>query len=195
MKNLLTLFVFVAVMAIVMPVLFVGHFQPRWADAANLIRNNDAALFAPAEFPDPDTGATSTDSSFLKNPPLGYLERIAGDPSVKPGETAVRVPVLMYHHIRPMRPNFSKADREYTVTPEAFEEQMHSLWLAGYETITPDDLLSAIGKGQSSLPTKSVLITFDDGFRDQYQYAFPVLKKYHLKATFFIVSQAHSLAG
>lgn len=193
MKNLLILFLFVAFMAIVLPIVAIGKFQSRWTPVDES-RNEEVTRFVPVEFPDLETGATGTES-ILKTPPLDWLERVAGDPKVQPGEISVRVPVLMYHHIRPMRPSFKKADRDMTVTPESFEAQMRQLWLAGYHAITPNDLDEAMRVGQRALPSKPVLITFDDGYRDQYEYAFPVLLKYHLQATFFIVSQAHTLSG
>lgn len=193
MKNLLILFLFVAVMAIVTPIIVIGKFEKRWMPI-DPSRNEEVAAFVPSEFPDPETGATGTDS-VLRMPPVDALERMAGDPKIQEGETSVRVPVLMYHHIRPMEARFKKADRDMTVTPEAFEAQMASLYQAGYHSITPDELALAMRNGQSSLPDKPVLITFDDGFKDQLMYAVPVLKKYRLKATFFIVTRMTYLNG
>jgi len=91
------------------------------------------------------------------------------------------VPVLMYHHVNP-----HKGDM-VTVTPTTFERQMEYLSEAGYKTLTLDELLSYI-KGDLVLQQKAVVVTFDDGWLDNYIYAFPVLKKYNIHASIFIVT-------
>lgn len=91
------------------------------------------------------------------------------------------VPVLMYHHINP-----HKGDM-VTITPEVFEGQMKYLREAGYKTLKMEELVSYI-KGESTLNQKAVAVTFDDGWLDNYIYAFPILKKYNINAAIFIVS-------
>ena len=91
------------------------------------------------------------------------------------------VPVLMYHHV-----NKHKGDM-VTVVPEVFERQMRYLNKAGYRTLRADELLSYI-KGDLSFDGKVVMITFDDGWLDNYVYAFPVLRKYNINATIFIAT-------
>ena len=56
----------------------------------------------------------------------------------------------------------------------------------GYHTITPDELYHGL-LGETELPPNPVLITFDDGYLDNYTNAYPILKKYHMKATIFVV--------
>jgi len=91
------------------------------------------------------------------------------------------IPVLMYHHV-----NLHKGDM-FTVTPEVFEGQMAYIAKAGYKALTLDELLAFI-KGDLDLRQKAVAITFDDGWLDNYIYAFPLLKKYNLRATIFIIT-------
>ncbi|MCL4517062.1 MAG: polysaccharide deacetylase family protein [Firmicutes bacterium] len=95
-----------------------------------------------------------------------------------------RIPVLTYHRImaRP-RPNY----RVPTVPPSVFERQMAYLARHGYRTISPDQLV-AYYQGRASLPEKPVLITFDDGWVDNYTTAFPILKKFGYQATVFLVA-------
>ncbi len=112
------------------------------------------------------------------------------DPVVSPGELSVTVPTLMYHYVRPITPEMTTSSRWLSVSPEHFRAQMEELVRLGYHTITPDDLADAV-TGQKILPTKPVLITFDDGYRDQYTKAFPILKTHGLRATFFIISDYH----
>ena len=87
----------------------------------------------------------------------------------------------MYHHVNP-----HKGDM-FTVTPEVFEGQMAYLAKAGYKALSLDELFAFI-KGDLDLKQKAVVITFDDGWLDNFIYAFPVLEKYKLRATMFIIT-------
>lgn len=91
------------------------------------------------------------------------------------------VPVLNYHQINDTEKN------ALTVNTEQFEAQMKYLSENGYTTITPEEMLDAWENG-TALPEKPVIITFDDGYLDNYNHAYPVLEKYQLKATIFLIS-------
>ena len=76
--------------------------------------------------------------------------------------------------------NYHKVDRmnhPLSIPPADFEHQMAFLAQNGYHTITPHELYMAFTDG-GDLPTNPVLITFDDGYADNYTYAYPLLKKY-----------------
>lgn len=90
------------------------------------------------------------------------------------------VPVLMYHHID------QKGDDSTNITPELFEAQIAALAQAGYTAVFPDDLAAYVNMGKA-LPEKPVVITFDDGYLSNYTYAWPILEKYGMVATFFMV--------
>lgn len=90
------------------------------------------------------------------------------------------IPVFMYHHI-----NTNKGDM-VTVVPDIFEAQMRFLAEAGYQTLSADELIKSIS-GNMEAVKKAVAITFDDGYLDNYQYAFPILKRYNIRAIIFIV--------
>ncbi len=96
-------------------------------------------------------------------------------------ETANGVPVLSYHQVN------DTDDNALTVPTAEFERQIAYLHDEGYHAITPDQLTDYLNNG-SPLPEKPVLITFDDGYRDNYKNAFPILKKYDMTATIFLVS-------
>lgn len=89
------------------------------------------------------------------------------------------VPVLMYHHVSP-------SEGAITVSPENFEDQL--AWLArnGYCSLTTNEFAAHL-RGEP-VPDRSVLITFDDGYLDNWVYAFPLLKKYGYKAAIFVVT-------
>jgi peptidoglycan/xylan/chitin deacetylase (PgdA/CDA1 family) len=89
------------------------------------------------------------------------------------------VPVLVYHR-------FSKKSPDaMTVSESAFEEQMKFLKENDYHVITLDQLMDFLDFSRQ-IPEKSVVITFDDGWRSVYRIAFPILEKYNFPATLFI---------
>jgi peptidoglycan/xylan/chitin deacetylase (PgdA/CDA1 family) len=90
------------------------------------------------------------------------------------------IPVLMYHHVSP-NPGL------VTVSPQTFAVHMEHVQRAGYHTLSADKFLAFL-RGKQTVPTRSILITFDDGFLDNYVYAFPELKKRGLRATIFVVT-------
>lgn len=91
------------------------------------------------------------------------------------------VPVLMYHHVSPLKGDM------VSVTPSVFDGQMRHIRDAGYQTLSLGELLGFM-EGGFKPERKSVVITFDDGYLDNYIYAYPVLKAYGLKAAVFLVS-------
>jgi peptidoglycan/xylan/chitin deacetylase (PgdA/CDA1 family) len=92
------------------------------------------------------------------------------------------VPILMYHYINDEEPHKSKLG----VSPEAFERQMRFLSEHKYNVLPLEELVNIIKEKKKFLP-KTVAITFDDGYLDNYTNAYPVLKKYMIPATIFVV--------
>ncbi|WP_342508638.1 polysaccharide deacetylase family protein [Sporosarcina sp. FSL K6-2383] len=93
------------------------------------------------------------------------------------------IPVLMYHDI--LR---SKTDTNAsTLEIEKFKEQMDYLKTNGWTTITPQQLEAWVMK-KTALPKKSVLITFDDGYKSTIDLAYPILKTHGFKATSFVIT-------
>ena len=91
------------------------------------------------------------------------------------------VPVLNYHQINDW------AENALTVHTSQFDAQMKYLADNGYTAITPAEMLDA-WENHTELPDKPVVITFDDGYVDNYRNAFPILQKYNLKGTIFLIS-------
>ena len=94
----------------------------------------------------------------------------------------MKIPVLMYHKVSPGK------KEKYRISPEKFASQMEYLSKKGYQAISPDDLLEFV-KERKVFPEKPVLLTFDDGYKDNFTYAYSILKKYNFKATIFLVTQ------
>lgn len=91
------------------------------------------------------------------------------------------VPCLMYHSLS------KEAEKNiYTVLLNDFRTQMEFLTSQGYQAITVVDYLNI--NHQSDVPSRYVLITFDDGTKSDYDLALPILKKNNYKATFFIIA-------
>ncbi len=109
-------------------------------------------------------------------------------PTSIPTPLKVNVPVLMYHYIRVVEnPQQDKLGVSLSVTPDDFDKQMAYITAHGFTPITPDDLWQALNK-QAKLPAKPILLTFDDGYADFYTAAWPILKKYNVKATVYVVT-------
>lgn len=96
------------------------------------------------------------------------------------------VPVLMYHHLLKDGENPFE-DNGAVLSIEKFQEHMDILYKNGYHTVGLDELERFV-KGEIDLPKRSVLITFDDGYKSNYEYAYPILKKYGFKAAIFLIS-------
>jgi len=90
------------------------------------------------------------------------------------------VPILVYHRVVHIKPSASQ--HGIWVEAKNFRRQMRLLHLMGFKTISLD-MLASIDK----FPKKPIIITFDDGYLDNYLYAFPILKKYGFTATIFLV--------
>lgn len=93
----------------------------------------------------------------------------------------IQVPILMYHSI-----SDTDSTNNLLVPPDMFEEQIKWLKDNGFTAILLDDLLEAMETG--NVPKRPVVITFDDGYVDNYTDAYETLKKYNMKATFFIIT-------
>lgn len=99
------------------------------------------------------------------------------------GPDAVKVPILLYHHIA-----VSPIGSRYYVPPDRFDSELKLLHDWGYATITTSLLVDAITEG-ASLPPHPMLITFDDSNEDNYTNAFPIMQKYGFTGVLYVVVQ------
>jgi len=109
------------------------------------------------------------------------MARLEKTPVDSPEMKGKKIPILMYHAIAD-KPTTSNTN--LFVRPAEMEAQLKYLSENGYQTITFEDL-DYIGSY-----TKPIMLTFDDGYSDNYDILFPLLKKYNQKATIFMISNA-----
>ena len=92
--------------------------------------------------------------------------------------------ILYYHRIG--IPSNGRKQR-LTVWPDRFKRQMNFLSQMGYQTLSMDEFTDAVTSGH--IPPKKFIITFDDGFLDLYEHAYPVLKKNNFKAIIYVLAE------
>jgi peptidoglycan/xylan/chitin deacetylase (PgdA/CDA1 family) len=97
------------------------------------------------------------------------------------------VPILCYHQIRDWKPTDSRTAKDYIMPPANLRAQLKMLADSGYHTILPDQLYAYLTRG-AALPSKPIMLTFDDTDEDQYTIAFPELKKHGFKGVFFVMT-------
>ena len=102
-------------------------------------------------------------------------------------DRTLAVPILMYHRINVVTADTPPESRGLTVHPQEFARQMRWLHDHGFASITQHELWDALACGRR-LPARPVLITFDDGYRDVFFRASPVLRRLGLRATAYVVS-------
>jgi peptidoglycan/xylan/chitin deacetylase (PgdA/CDA1 family) len=138
------------------------------------------------------SGCQSKPDAIKKEVPFIKIQ-IKKDEQIKPVSSLTtilqkpEIPVLCYHRIRTNLPSDGENMKTYSVTPTAFAEQMKALSENGFHTILPaqlDEYLTHNGK----LPSKPVMITFDDTREEQFNIGAAEMNKYGFKGVFFIMT-------
>lgn len=111
----------------------------------------------------PSSTPVPTAKIVATNPPAGFC---------------LNVPVLMYHHIEPLDQAKTEGHGALTVDNGWFDKQMAYLNEKGYTAITADQLAEAL-KSHHGLPSRSIVVTVDDGYQDIHDFAYPIAQKYH----------------
>ncbi len=96
-------------------------------------------------------------------------------------KTAYVAPILMYHSV-----DYNDKITKLSINPKDFASQMDFLHKNKYNVVTLENLVTYI-KDKKDIPPKTIAITFDDGYYNNYEYAYPILKKYNLPATIYII--------
>ena len=94
----------------------------------------------------------------------------------------------MYHYVEPWPESADEIRKNLTVRPDDFAAQMAYLHDQGYVTVSLYDLVYALALGWP-LPSKAVVLTFDDGYRGLPQYAAPAMEPYGYTGTIFVVTE------
>jgi peptidoglycan/xylan/chitin deacetylase (PgdA/CDA1 family) len=100
-------------------------------------------------------------------------------------ESATAVPILMYHSVAEDGP---PELAPYRISPQAFREQMRYLRRHGYHSVTIEDWGNCLA-AQRPLPGRPVILTFDDGYKDFIENAWPILERADFQATLFVVTE------
>lgn len=95
--------------------------------------------------------------------------------------------ILMYHYISVLPADADVYRKDLTVVPEVFDAQLRYLKEQGYESVTLSDIYDALSIGKP-LPPKPIVLTFDDGYKDAYTDALPLLQKYGFIGEFFLLA-------
>ena len=127
---------------------------------------------------------------------MGQLEELNQEKKlqeISPKETihpqAINIPIFIYHSVTAPYAGETAVQDAYDITPELFEAHLQYLESHHYTTVSLDDLADYFDTGHP-LPPNPVILNFDDGWQNQFVYAFPLLTKYHDTATFFIYTNA-----
>ena len=98
------------------------------------------------------------------------------------------VPIMMYHYVREVDPEEDEMGYNLSIHPETFEQ--HAQWFQeqGYTTVRMETLARCL-RGEEQCPEKPVALTFDDGYEDAFTNALPILERYDMTATFYIVTE------
>jgi peptidoglycan/xylan/chitin deacetylase (PgdA/CDA1 family) len=138
------------------------------------------------------TGCHSEEGSTALDNPKATIKPAGQQPDRKMADLSIilarkEVPVLCYHNIRNFRPGESDRMKSYTVTPQAFAEQMKALSDSGYQTVLPGQLYDYLLYG-GTLPAKPIMISFDDTDAEQYSVGATEMNKYGFKGVYFVMT-------
>lgn len=112
--------------------------------------------------------------------PSSYFSEVL-QATALPDETVSRdVPVLMWHNLA------EESSGDMTISVDTFRAQIEALHEAGFKTVSLQQLYDYVHFG-TELPEKPIVLTFDDGYFSNYEYAYPILREYGMQATIFAI--------
>lgn len=127
----------------------------------------------------PVTESAKTD---MKKLPLEIKKQL----SIASPSATFKVPILMYHYVEYVQDKGDTIRQSLNIIPDIFDSQMKTLFEAGYTFMTARELGDALD-GKITIPKKPILITIDDGHWDVDTVILPILKKYNIKATAYVI--------
>lgn len=130
----------------------------------------DASVYIPDDFGTYVTADT----------PSSYFSEVL-QATALPDKTVSRdVPVLMWHNLA------EESSGDMTISVDTFRAQIEALHEAGFKTVSLQQLYDYVHFG-TEFPEKPIVLTFDDGYFSNYEYAFPILQEYDMQATIFAI--------
>jgi peptidoglycan/xylan/chitin deacetylase (PgdA/CDA1 family) len=128
------------------------------------------------------SAAPNSAAAAPSGPPAAAPPALIPPPNAPP--SSVRVPVLTYHRVAPLS---AVGQLDLKVDPGNFAAELEALHAGGYHTIHQWQLFDALYK-HGTLPSKPVLISVDDGYLDDVRTILPELQRWHMVATFFVIT-------
>ncbi len=186
---------------LILPLILAGCGSP---PASSPVSESAARVTQPPALPTatPTPSPTATPSPIpTATPTTTPTPTITPTATPTPGPTpdgqirTVRVPILMYHYIAIPPADADDYRRELSLDPAIFVQHLDYLQQQGYTTMRLEDLISYLQRGVPELPPKPIILTFDDGYRDNYDNAFPALAGHGMIGTFFIITDFADLAA
>lgn len=160
-------------------------FEPRYFYDGTHFRNNVGYMAAARMFGDESVWMPDDFGRLVTAENAGeYFTAYTTAVPMAADDCTSSVPVLMYHHIAE-----ETNGNTMVITPEAFESHIAALANEGYTAVTLEELYEYVTT-DADLPEKSVVITFDDGYASNYEYAYPILERYDMTATIFVIGSS-----
>lgn len=132
--------------------------------------------------------AYSIYGDFVDNKQIEILTVVANQETKINKSSTTTVPILVYHQVgensATSTSHYHRYVKKFTVPTDVFEAQIKFIQDQGYTPLTMEKLIK--DQKNNTLPLKPIAITFDDGWRTQYENALPILNKYHTVGTFYI---------
>lgn len=115
------------------------------------------------------------------NPPASILNKKSAE------SVSVRIPIIMYHYVEYVQDKGDTIRQSLNIQPHNFEKQLQTFKDGNYQTFFVKDIPDIL-HNQIEVSSRSAIITFDDGYEDFYTNVFPLLKKYYIRATLYVVN-------
>ncbi len=184
-KSLRLFIIALAVISLILAGLYMSFFRGCYSSSENAPQ-----IVADSEPPnDGMPGPTATNPETANRhddkPKFETLSFPASSPSPA---RVVKLPILMFHHTGQPPAGADELRVGLTVSTADLEAQIGYLKQAGYQPVSETQLFHALFEG-GALPSKPVMLTFDDGYIDNFEVAAPILQKYGFPATFYIITE------
>lgn len=120
-------------------------------------------------------------------PPKGFTKKNSEKERIK-------IPIVMYHYVENVKDNNDLIRKRLSIAPSLFEAHLQAIKKANYETYFVKDIPDILS-GTIRYSTQSAVLTFDDGYEDFHSVVLPLLKKYHVRATVYVIYDYIGRAG